>query len=230
MTGDKALAATKNAALETALAAAKSGREEQKTAAQFELPDMMDWKQWRLPVTAALLARIPQKGGRDGDYFLTREEAAVWAIVSYEMNLSPFTGDTYFMRGSNRVNVTLQGKLKRARQEGFNLGAPKFERLPADITKPCVGYKCILPVSNGKQSGQVEYAAMLTEWMMPSNPNWKTRTEHMLQVRAFEKAVSFASGVGVSENPDERDIETAATEAIDIPATAVEYIPPAESK
>jgi hypothetical protein len=34
----------------------------------------------------------------------------------------------------------------------------------------------------------VEYTAYLSEWTIPSNPNWKTRPRHMLEIRATKMA------------------------------------------
>ena len=97
-------------------------------AAEIALPESLDWKKWSLPVTAELLRRVPQADGS----FLTSEQAAIWAIECYDLGVSPFRGDTWYNPKANRVNLTLQGKLKVARANGLNLGAPKFERLPAD--------------------------------------------------------------------------------------------------
>lgn len=214
----------KNEAIAAAVAEAKEERALVKTTestnAALALPTSMDWKKWELPMTAALLAQIPMPS-RDGDKYLSPQQAAIWAIVSYEQGLSPFTGETWFNPQNNKVNLTLQGKLTRARNLGMKLGAPTFERIPADATKPCIAYKCILPTSNGK----VEYTATLAEWLMPTNPNWKNRPEHMLQVRAYEKAVSFAAGVGASEDPGDRDIEDTNRQPLPtIEATPVEII------
>jgi hypothetical protein len=170
-------------------------------AEALAMPESLDWKKWSLPMTASILTKIPMPG-RDGDVFLTQAQAAIWAIVSFEQGLSPFTGETWFNTKTHKVNLTLQGKLTRARQLGMNLGAPKFIRIPADEKEKLIAIKCVLPTSNGT----VEYTATLSEWMMPSNPNWKNRSGHMLQVRAYEKAVSFAAGVGASEQPDDRDL------------------------
>jgi hypothetical protein len=171
------------------------------TKEALAMPESLDWKKWSLPMTAAILTRIPMPG-QDGDVFLTQAQATIWAIVSFEQGLSPFTGETWFNTKTHKVNLTLQGKLTRARQLGMNLGAPKFIRIPADEKEKLIAIKCVLPTSNGT----VEYTATLSEWMMPSNPNWKNRSGHMLQVRSYEKAVSFAAGVGASEQPDDKDL------------------------
>ena len=171
------------------------------TKEALAMPESLDWKKWSLPMTASILTKIPMPG-RDGDVFLSQAQAAIWAIVSFEQGLSPFTGETWFNTKTHKVNLTLQGKLTRARQLGMNLGAPRFIRIPEDDKEKLIAIKCVLPTSNGT----VEYTATLSEWMMPSNPNWKNRAGHMLQVRAYEKAVSFAAGVGASEQPDDRDL------------------------
>lgn len=192
-------------ALERARASAQESTKSITQKSDFVIPDSLDWTAWGLPMTAALLRRIPQRGGRDGDYFLSAEQAVIWAVTSFKLGLDPFLGDTYLVPASNRVNITLQGKLKKARMDGLNLGAPIFQRIPEDPEKPVLGYRCSIPI--GQTAQMVEYVAMKKEWEMPGNPNWKNRCEHMLQIRAYEKAVSFAAGIGASENPDDRDLE-----------------------
>ena len=211
--------------LEDKVAAAKETRLAVKESQAIVLPDAMDWRAWSLPVTASILSRIPLPATAGESLYLTPEQAAIWAIVSYEQKLSPFTGDTWFNPRNNRVNLTLQGKLTRARQLGMNLGAPKFIRIPEDPKQVVLGYRCELPTKNGT----VSYTAMYAEWAMPSNPNWQSRKEHMLQIRAYEKAVSFAAGVGVSEQPGDLDL----TETDDVPevtVTPVEFVPMEEKK
>jgi len=202
MTGKSRVEELKAEALTQQVSEVKDERiAKRETKEALAMPESLDWKKWSLPMTASILTKIPMPG-RDGDVFLTQAQAAIWAIVSFEQGLSPFTGETWFNTKTHKVNLTLQGKLTRARQLGMNLGAPKFIRIPADEEEKLIAIKCVLPTSNGT----VEYTATLSEWMMPSNPNWKNRAGHMLQVRAYEKAVSFAAGVGASEQPDDKDL------------------------
>jgi hypothetical protein len=172
----------------------------------------------------------------DGSY-MGVADCFVLALHWFETGLNPYKGEIY-MLPSGRIGESLQGKLKDAKREGYDLSNPLFEELdrewPKRNGKPLElirkdkgkeypfflerepGIKCILTV-NGKP---VEYSAWLTEWFMPSNPNWFDRAPHMLRIRSHEKAVSQATGIGVSEEI------SAATDPITTPMVTSEVKSP----
>src|SRR5262249_37740913 len=151
-------------------------------------------------------------------------QALVFAMEAYRMGLSPLSNQCFFNRDSNKVNATLEGKKAMARDQGYNFGPPKFERLerPFGAKKipgfdKEVGFKCTMQVKGFED--RAEYTAWLSEWYMPMSPVWKEKPEHMLQTRAQEKTISSASGVGASELPSVNDIEPPIVELPQISAT-----------
>lgn len=231
MSGDQQIKSTQSEAVRKAveLAQARDAATSEIAAvrknSELTLPETLDWRAWPLPVLVNVLSRIPMPGGRDGSWYYTPEQALILGVCAYKLDLDPFLGEVYMMQNSHRANITLAGKMARARKENWKLGAPRYERDPEDSSKPVIAYKCILPVGDS----EITYTARLAEWMMPGNPNWKTRPEHMLQVRALEKAISFATGIGVSENPDDADISTPQPMA-PIVSTPVRFIEPEGKK
>ena len=165
-----------------------------------------DWKAVPPPMLAQMLVQIPFRGsGGDPDYFLAPWQAMIFAMRCFELGLSPFSDEVWFNPKNNKTNVTLSGKLKLARLQGLNLGPPHFERVTRKFNgKDDYGYRCSM--STGRDGDRAEYTAWHSEWFVARSPVWKEKPDHMLQVRATEKCLSFASGIGVSELPGEGDL------------------------
>lgn len=180
---------------------------ENKQLAMLEKMDSFDWKSLSPPVMAQILTKVPMKSKDGGSEYLTLTEAMIFAIRAYELGLSPLSGELWFDKRTCKTNVTTEGKLKLARKNGFNFGPPKFERVDNKKKAGDWGYRCQMTVNGGETA---EYTAFYGEWAVPTSPVWKAKPEHMLQLRAMEKCISFASGSGVSEMPSDKDIESGA--------------------
>jgi hypothetical protein len=165
----------------------------------------LDWKQLPPPMLAQMLVAIPFRGsGTDPDYYLQPWQAMIFALRCFELGLSPFSNEVWFNPKNSKVNVTFEGKLKLARMAGLNLSPPSFTRIPEDASKPLIAYKCRIVAPHGP----CEYTATLKEWQVASSPVWKSKPDHMLQLRAAEKCLSFATGSGSSELMGEQDLQT----------------------
>lgn len=182
--------------------------------------DTFDWKKLPPPVMANLLTKIPFKGRKDEpDYYLNPAQAMVFALRCFELGLSPFSSEVWFDRDKYKVNTTLEGKKKLARDSGFNYGPPQYseqrrphiakdsygkpKQLPPGYTED-VGITCEMEVRGFAKPAT--YTAWLSEWYVPSSPVWKDKPMHMLQTRAQEKAISVSSGVGSSDMPVDAEI------------------------
>lgn len=212
--------------LSSQVALAKSNlAEEQEKKSLDKLASIisLDWKAVPPPVLAQVLTQIPYKGSAgDPDYFLKPWQAMIFAMRCFELGLSPFSGEVWFNAKQNRVNVTLEGKLKINRNAGYQIGVPVFERDPEDRTKPLVAYTCKVSVWVHNEKQILEYRADLKEWKKPG-AMWTSNPEHMLRTRAYEKALSWI-GTGASEMPDDKDIMP--PEPISLSAiTSTEFIP-----
>lgn len=196
------LTATEQAALVKAERAADKQKAELDKLSSIQ---SLDWKAIPPPMLASILVNIPFRGGaNEPDYYLQPWQAMIFALRCFKLGLSPFSNETWFNTKNNKVNVTFEGKLKLARMGGLNLSPPIFERIPEDPAKPLVAYKCTITAPHGK----CEYTATLKEWKVATSPVWRDRPEHMLQLRAAEKCLSFATGSGSSELMGEQDLQT----------------------
>jgi hypothetical protein len=180
--------------------------------------ETMDWKKIPPHKMAVLLTLIPRKGRKDEpDYYLNYNQALIFAIEAYRMDLSPLSDQCFFVRETFKVNATLSGKKHMSRGLGMNFGPPKFERLEKPFTKgksvpgftQDLGYRCSMQIKGFED--RAEYTAWISEWYVSTSPVWREKPEHMLQTRAQEKAISSASGVGASEMPHANDIEPVLT-------------------
>lgn len=209
---------------------------EQKSNDVLSAISTYDWKAVKPPELAAILSKVPFKAKvGEPDYYLKPWQAMVFAMRCYELGLSPFSNEVWFNPQNNKVNVSFEGKQKLARDRGYNFGPPQFIRemrdknLPAGMPdlagdpKKEVGVKCRMSVSGPAGKEFAEYTAWLSEWYVPSSPVWKSKPEHMLQLRAAEKCLSFASGTGSSEMPGEADIDGSAG-----PTTTTAAVPEVE--
>lgn len=179
--------------------------------------ESLDWTKVPPPLLAQVLVNMPFKGGSgDPDYYLQPWQALVFAMRCFELGLSPFSNEVWFNPKNNKVNVTFEGKLKLARKQGLELGPPHFERVEKKTADgkpvfapgskfPDWGYRCTMTTT--RNGDLAEYTAWYSEWNVPKSPVWQSKPDHMLQLRAAEKCLSFASGIGSSELMGEQDLQ-----------------------
>lgn len=183
----------------------------------------LDWKKLPPPLMAQLLTRIPRKGRtQEPDWYMTYEQGLAFAIRCFELGLSPLSDDVFFMRDTWKAGITTSGKRRLARVDGLNLSPPQMTRR----TRPWVGraqfglaedvgYECKMVVNNDSQN-PATYMAWISEWGVSGSPVWQAKPEHMIQVRAYEKCLTFASGSGISQMPDEQELEPEETSVVEI--------------
>jgi hypothetical protein len=174
-----------------------------------------DWHKIPPPVMVEILKRTPMRGNAgEPDYYLEEYQAYRFAIRSYELGLSPLSTEVWYNRKNQMTNVTFEGKLRLAQLRNLNLSPPKLERIPEDESKPLIAYKCTIQTPSGPSM----YTAMLKEWIQPTSPVWREKPSHMLQIRASEKCLSLAMGIGSSELMGEQDLLEGAEAAKVLPS------------
>jgi hypothetical protein len=173
----------------------------------------LDWKSLKPNQMAVLLMAKPFMAG-GGTMYLNFRQALLFATRCYELGLSPFSGEVWYDANRGSVNLSLEGKRQLARIRGIDLRPPQFEELsrewkdvrtteageaakklgfPKDI-----GVKCRIRVGPVENKEFSEYICWLSEWLVARSPVWQTKSLHMLQTRATEKAISMALGTGAS--------------------------------
>lgn len=184
----------------------------------------LDWRDLKPNETALLLMQRPMSVSGGGVMYLNFKQALLFAVRCYELGLSPFSDGVWFDPNKSSVNLTLAGKRELARIKGIDLGPPKFEfkeRAWNEVSKMTeaaeeakkagfikdVGYTCKIRVGDPRNAETADYTAWLSEWYVSRSPMWKSKPEHMLQIRAQEKAISLAMGTGASSIPDEKELE-----------------------
>ena len=186
--------------------------------------DTLDWKNLRPNQMAVLLMQRPMSVSGGGVMYLNFKQALLFAVRCFELGLSPFSDSVWFDTNRSAVNLTLSGKRELARIRGIDLGPPQFEELyrewkdvpkitesgedakKAGFTKDA-GCRCTIRVGDIKNGEHVTYTAWINDWFVSRSPVWKARPNHMLTIRANEKAVTLALGTGASALPDERELE-----------------------
>lgn len=206
------------------LKAQREAERQEKLVKQQEFVEqfnMYDWKTLPPPIMSQILTRIPRRGKQnEPDWYLSPEQALVFALRCFELGLSPLSDDVFFQKETWKVGVATSGKRRLARVEGLNLSPPQFKRL----TRPWpgnkklhglpedVGFECRMVV-NGDSEHPATYTAWISEWSTGGGV-WVAKPEHMCQVRAYEKCLTFASGSGISAMPDEQEIEAEVPEVV----------------
>lgn len=167
-------------------------------------------------IQAQLLVKIPHKGNSgEPDWYMSPEQALVHSMRCYNLGLDVFSGQVWFKPDTWTTTATLEGKQVLASQRP-NIGTPAITEIKrawvAGYVKPAAlksydqepGLRCTIQVG----SGQVVYDCWFTEWTT-NKVLWLSKPLHMLGVRAREKALGIALGVGSSDMPDEKEIESA---------------------
>lgn len=192
--------------------------------AVMEQLDTLDWKSLKPHHAALLLMQRPFAVSGGGFTNLTFKQAILFATRCYELGLSPFSDNVWFDPSRGVTNVTLSGKRELARIRGIDLGPPSFEELNrewdavAKITtsgeeakkagfKKDLGVTCSMRVGDPRNNEKVSYTAWINDWFQPRSPVWREKPNHMLAIRANEKALSLVLGTGASAMPDERELD-----------------------
>jgi hypothetical protein len=164
-----------------------------------------------VPAIAYLLTKMPLAKGATLSY----PEAMAMAFTCVSEKANPWTGEVY-RTGPFRFGTNVQQKINKLRREGIQVGVPSFDPQFRDwpagkkltrydyVTKREIsfdmprepGMTCNLPLGKSLVSQTV----WLIENFVSSNDNWYSRMDHMLQVRALGRCVTFGGGEGVSDN------------------------------
>lgn len=177
--------------------------------AEWETFTSYNWKEVPPPVLANMYSKLPL--GPSGSY-LTVAQCLALALEYFETGKNPLKGHCYILP-SGRIGTSLEGLLIELKNKGVAIGKPKYEKVKRPWPKGLImsrkergrdlefqldeepGMRIVVKIDDE----EVEYTCWLTEWFMGANPNWYTRMDWMLRVRAFMNCLKLGSGVGISE-------------------------------
>ena len=144
----------------------------------------------------------------------------------------PSTHEWWYNWETNTPEMSVEGKLSKARREGWKLGAPRYKRHPEDETKQLTAWECWQPVfiEGGWQDfwykADVRLFAFKKDGKTYKSGHWSTEAgrEHMLRVRALDGCLKQV-GYGFSEPleiPDDVRVATPAAPQIEVVSAKVE--------
>jgi len=193
--------------------------------------DELDWRKMRPPILAALLRARAFPPAMPGDPMrhLSKEQAIITATWLFRHDFHPASHEWWFNWDTGLPEMSVEGKLSKARTEGWRLGAPKYRRIPEDRKEPLEAYECRLPAYIVDIWQEYQYVAELSLFSLSpkgtpkkglwANPGGK---EHMLRVRALDGCLKQI-GYGFSEPIGDDSGETPPSEITISPA--VNYKP-----
>jgi hypothetical protein len=174
-------------------------------------------QQWDSPdnqplAMAFLLTHMPLAKGAT----MSLPEALAFYLTAIAEGANPFTGELY-RTGAWRFATNVQAKINKLRKMGIDVGVPKFtkkerewpkidgkpKKLIRYVNNQAVSFDMekepgvVCEITIGKSP--VEQEVWLIGEYMPNNQNWYDRMDHMLQVRALGRCVTFGGGEGVSD-------------------------------
>ena len=184
----------------------------------------LNWKELKPHHTALLLMQKPINVSGGGTLYLTFKQALLYAVRAFELGLSPFSDNLWFDPNRGTTNITLSGKRELARLRNIDLGPPSFAEVYRDwkdvpkVTSTGaeaqklgfskdMGVTCTMRVGDPKNGEHVNYTAWINDWFQPKSPVWREKPNHMLTIRANEKALSLVLGTGASAMPDEKELD-----------------------
>ena len=193
----------------------------------------LDWRKSSAAAVVHVLCTSPCGTDDMGNpKYLSIPQARVLAWSCFEDGLNPVKNEAWINPKTGNVAYTVEGQRKIARNQGRQLGPPQKTPVDRDFGSVPVSTESRSQVAKLKAAGfdrdygctcEIEvigfkrparYTAWLSEWYMPSNPNWKARTQHMLGVRAEGHCLETITGVGVSSDILKDEAAEAAGEAL----------------
>lgn len=206
----------------------------------------LDWRRSKADAIVHVIATSPVGSDDQGNpRYMTPAQATVFALSCFQLNLSPFLNHAWLNPKTGRIALTVEGHREVARSRGYKIGPPlkepidrPFEHIPVSTDSrqkiaalkqsgfdKDYGCKCTIEVIGFKQPAI--YTAWLSEWYMPTNPNWKSRTTHMLSIRAEGHCLEMITGVGISSDidKDEKAEAEGLAQPPQITVTEVPYVP-----
>jgi hypothetical protein len=134
---------------------------------------------------------------------VTDEQLAAFIAVANEMQLNPLLPGMLYAYPKNGGIVPIigpDGVFQKIYQNPDVTGVD-IDLLVDDTKKP---WACKAMITT-KSKGIIRYTALFSDWVVPSNPNWKNRPGHMLQIRAIKQCARMVIH-GMPMDEEERQI------------------------
>lgn len=177
------------------------------------LPTGNSYKEWSLLQRAALLKKTTWKASNLSEIMFA-------CLYADSLGLDIVAGDIYSVDG--RLNTTTGAKIKHALNSG-RIAGYSYEIYPVIATEdgPVLKHfatkvkdngiwtevdkeelECKVTVHVKDWNAPFVYTARLSEWYMPANPNWGSRTQYMLAKSAVGHALDMVVPMGAAESDE----------------------------
>lgn len=193
---------------ETAKLAAQSDEQRKREQVEWLLSKVADWANPPIPIRAAILQQRPWKT-KDGFSYMSYGEALGAVIYCDKRGVDENSEEFWYDPVNKKYNLSSEGELAYAHHKGYSWTVPKFEhksRPWPDPKKAIPGYQqdlgCVCSLTLKTPFGNEEASAevWMSEWYVPTNPNWQTRTRWMLEVRSLSNTIKRGTGAAISAN------------------------------
>ena len=205
----------------------------------------LDWRKSTAAAVIQVLCTSPCGSDEMGNpRYLSIPQARVLAWSCFEDGLNPVKNEAWINPKTGKVAYTVEGQRRIARNRNIAIGPPQktpvereFAAIPVSIESRSqiaklkaagferdYGCTCEIEVQGFKNPAR--YTAWLSEWYMPTNPNWKARTVHMLGVRAEGHCLELITGVGISSDISKDEAAEASGEVLapQVVTSPVEFV------
>ena len=164
------------------------------------------------------------------------DDAQVDAFISIacEMKVNPLLPGmlyAYPISGGGIVPIMGPSGVYKKLTEHPDVDSWETTVFPEDVTQPPT--HAIAKIFRKGAERPLVYTALLSEWAIQSNPNWKTRPRHMLGLRALKHCANQIIH-GIPYDEDDRvimqNVTGTAEGASEAPAAPVRPVPPEKAK
>lgn len=208
--------------------------EEQKKRDQVEwlMSKVTDWENPPIPIRAAILQSRAWRT-KDGFVYMTYGEAMGAVIYCAKRGVDENSEEYWWDPAAKKNNLTSEGEIAYAHHKGYSWTVPKYEhktRPWADPKKAIPGFPqelgcvCSFTLKTGFGSEEVSAEVWMSEWYVPANPNWQTRTRWMLEVRSLSNGIKRGTGAAIAANLSESTLQVAEEEAPELPAVQAKRV------
>ena len=202
--------------------AAKAGLEEKRSEQPNWLAtvETLDWSKLPVPILTNVLSKRPfPPASKDGPKRYLGATQAFFLALWLNENQLPISGHCWWYNfETDTPELTVEGRIKIARDKGWKIGAPTYARVPENFSEPLVAYDCALPIFVEGSWQTITYRAFLSMFGFQRDGKsakgglWSNEggKEHMLRVRAFDNCLKQI-GYGFSEPIAEDATEVSAS-------------------
>lgn len=137
---------------------------------------------------SAMLDTIKAQCFRGNPSNISNEQLAAFVSIAADMGVNPLLPGmlyAYPIQGGGIVPMIGPDGIYKKLMEHPEVDSWETEVFPADVALPPT--HAVTKIWRKGRERPLQYTALLSEWRVQSNPNWNTRTRHMLSLRSLKQ-------------------------------------------